>query len=433
MNGTGWHSKNQAVVSPSGRTRLLVLLILLGSVWTVLGWAVTGRAGPNLPEVDRLPVIEGLPDPLVFQDGTQVKNRADWLRRRAEIVALIQYYEYGHLPPAPRNVVAETISSEPILDGAATEKRLLMSMGPGRQIGVHVRMLIPRHRSVSLGKAQAGVPPSAGSREASRPFPVIIINDNHQNGHTPIDRELIERGYVLAIYNRTDLAPDKENDPQRPPGSARLAYPQYDWATLAIWAWGGMRVLDYLETLDWIDPAKVVITGHSRGGKVALLAGALDERFALVVPNGSGCGGTGSFRVRGERCETLELITDPKRFSYWFHPRLRTFAGQVNRLPLDQHYLRALVAPRGLLSTDALGDAWGNPLGTQATFEAAQGVFDLLGAGDRQGQHFRPGGHDQLAEDWRALADFADRLFFAKPTERDFKQAPLDTAKAASR
>ena len=174
-----------------------------------------------------------------------------------------------------------------------------------------------------------------------------MINDHHQNGHTPIDRELIERGYVLAVYNRTDLAPDQENDPRRPPGSARLAYPQYDWATLAIWAWGGMRVLDYLETLALIDPAKIVITGHSRGGKVALLAGALDQRFALVVANGSGCGGTGSFRVQSAGSETLAAITDPKRFSYWFHPRLRTFAGQVDRLPLDQHYLRALVALAG--------------------------------------------------------------------------------------
>ena len=407
--------------------RGLALPVLL--VALVAGWPVVGWTKHNLPEVDQLPVVEGLPDPLRFEDGGRVTDRNDWLRRRAEIGALVQYYEYGHLPPAPRNVVAETISSGPVLDGEAIEKRLLLSMGPGHQISVHLRMLVPQPRTIARGQRPPGPQSPSGAPEPPRRYPVIVINDNHQNGHTPIDRELIERGYVLAVYNRTDLAPDKENDPGRPPGSARLAYPQYDWATLAIWAWGGMRVLDYLETLALIDPAKIVITGHSRGGKVALLAGALDERFALVVANGSGCGGTGSFRVQSAGSETLAAITDPKRFSYWFHPRLRTFAGQVDRLPLDQHYLRALVAPRGLLSTDALGDAWGNPLGTQATFEAAQGVFDLLGAGDRQGQHFRPGGHDQLAEDWRALADFADRLFFGKPTMRDFKQTPFELTK----
>lgn len=384
--------------------------------WPMLGGSQVDGANPNLPEVDQLPVIEGLPELLMFQDGTRVTNRSDWLRRRAEIGQQVQYYEYGYLPPAPGNIVAKNLSSHSILDGAATEQRLILSMGPGQQIRFHLRMLVPQSESLT-----------------PRKLPVIVLNDNHQNGHSPIDRELIERGYALAIYNRTDLAPDRgpdqESNPSRPLGSARRAYPQYDWATLAIWAWGGMRVLDYLETLDWVNPKKVVITGHSRGGKVALLAGSLDERFAMVVPNGSGCGGTGCFRVQGAGSESLEAITEPHRFGYWFHPRLRTFAGQVERLPLDQHFLRALVAPRGLLSTDALADAWGNPLGTQVTYEAAQAVFDLLGVPDRQGQHFRQGAHDQLAEDWRALLDFADRLFFDQPAQRDFKQAPFEVAR----
>jgi len=403
-------------------TLLQVFLLLLAMVGPL-----AGGASPHLPAVDRLPRMDGLPDLLQFQDGTPVTNRADWRRRRAEIIELVQYYEYGHLPPAPGNVVAETISSVPALAGAATEKRLLLSMGPGHRIRVHVRMLVPQRGRPFNRKEHSPVQGlSVGSKPDRFPLPVIVLNANHQDGHTPIDRELIERGYALAVYNRTDLAPDQENDPNRPPGSARLAYPQYDWATLAIWAWGGMRLLDYLETVDGIDSAKVVITGHSRGGKVALLAGALDERFALVVPNGSGCGGTGSFRVQGNGSESLEAITDPKRFSYWFHPRLRKFAGRLDRLPLDQHFLRALVAPRGLLSTDALGDAWGNPLGTEVTYEAAQKVFDLLGVPDHQGQHFRPGKHDQLAEDWHALVDFADRLFFGRPTQRDFKQTPFE-------
>ena len=266
--------------------------------------------------------------------------------------------------------MAETISSGPVLDGEAIEKRLLLSMGPGHQISVHLRMLVPQPRTIARGQRPPGPQSPSGATEPPRRYPVIVINDNHQNGHTPIDRELIKRGYVLAVYNRTDLAPDKENDPRRPPGSARLAYPQYDWATLAIWAWGGMRVLDYLETLALIDPAKTVITGHSRGGKVALLAGALDQRFALVVANGSGCGGTGSFRVQSAGSETLAAITDPKRFSYWFHPRLRTFAGQVDRLPLDQHYLRALVAPRAALDR-RLGRCVGQSAGDPGDFRSS--------------------------------------------------------------
>ncbi len=380
-------------------TRMLFPLLL----FSLLGGQHVGWAQP--PSAEELPVVEELPDPFQFMDGSRVASEADWLRRRDEIRSMIQYYCYGHLPPAPGNVVAEQLSTETVLDESAIEKRLILSMGPNHAIRVNIRMLIPK---------------------GNGPFPVIVANVNQQNDGTPIDRELIERGYAIVVYNRTDLDPDENHQA----GPAEVAYPDYDWATLAMWAWGGMRVLDYLETLDEIDCTKAAITGHSRGGKVALLAGALDERFALVVPNGSGCGGSGSFRfVDPQKGETLEAITDPKRFSYWFHPRLRTFAGQVDRLPWDQHFLRALVAPRAMLSTDALGDLWGNPSGTQATYEAAREVFNFLGVPDRQGQHFRPGQHDQLAEDWRALLDFADVVFFGKQVERDFKQTPFANEK----
>jgi hypothetical protein len=321
-----------------------------------------------------------------------------------EIKAIIQEYCYGHLPPRPQNVVAEELSTTDVLDRAAVEKRLVLSMGPQHAIRVNVRMLLP-----------------AGNG----PFPAIVINANHQDGHTQIDSEFIKHGYALIVYNRTDLDPDKNHQV----GSAELAYPDHDWATLAMWAWGGMRVLDYLETLESIDSTKVAITGHSRGGKTALLVGALDERFALVVPNGSGCGGSGCFRVLGPNCETLEAITDPERFSYWFHPRLRTFAGQIDRLPFDQHYLKALVAPRALLSTDALEDHWANPRGTQVTYEAAKEVYNFLDVPDRCGQHFRPGKHEHASEDWRALLEFADALFFGKTSDCDFMQAPFRSTK----
>ena len=98
------------------------------------------------------------------------------------------------------------------------------------------------------------------------------------------------------------------------------------------------------------------IHGSFEGGKTALLAAGFDERITLVVPNGSGAGGAGSYRVQGEKAESLGAITDPQRFSYWFHPRLRTFVGKENRLPFDQHFLEALVAPRALLVADASGD-----------------------------------------------------------------------------
>ena len=102
---------------------------------------------------------------------------------------------------------------------------------------------------------------------------------------------------------------------------AQSAYPSYSWGSLGVWAWGASRVVDYLIGEGWVDapngipdadPTKLIITGHSRRGKTALLAGAMDERFAMVVPNGSGCGGTGSFLVQGCACETIQLITSAR-------------------------------------------------------------------------------------------------------------------------
>jgi len=215
---------------------------------------------------------------------------------------------------------------------------------------------------------------------------------------------------MLVEYAREDLDPDQANVA----GPAQQAYPDYDWATLAVWAWGGMRVLDYLESRDDVDLDRIGIVGHSRGGKMALLAGAFDERFALVAANGSGCGGAGCYRIENEKCETLGKITEPERFAYWFHPRLRWFDGKEDRLPFDQHFLKAVVAPRALICTEAEGDPWANPLGTRATTRAAQKAFELLGAGTKNAIHFRKGGHDLTLADWQVILDFAEWHFFGK-------------------
>ncbi|HOK96463.1 MAG TPA: alpha/beta hydrolase family protein [Anaerohalosphaeraceae bacterium] len=374
------------------RTSLMVAVVLAGC-----------SMGPNpavkTPPVDQLPVLSTLPDPFIMQNGSHVKTVSDWQRRRDELKILFAYYEYGHMPPAPGNVTAK-IQSEKVSESGAIQRHVILTMGPQESIAVNVGIVIP---------------PGTG------PFPVIIRNDY---GIFRIPQELLQRGYMLVDYNRHDFDPDKDGVA----GPAQSAYPDYDWATLAVWAWGGMRVIDYLTTLDYVDKDKLIFTGHSRGGKAALLAGAMDERIALTVPNGSGCGGAGCFRLQGQTCETLEKITDPKRFGYWFVPRFREFADRENLLPFDQHLLRALVAPRGLLSTDSVDDLWANPYGTQQSYLAAQPVFEWLGVPENQGIWFRRGPHDQNEEDWQALVDFADMLFFGKAPqqERRFDQLAFE-------
>ncbi len=224
------------------------------------------------------------------------------------------------------------------------------------------------------------------------------------------------RGYMVADFYRIDLDPGN-ND--RTNGVHPL-YPEYDWATLSVWAWGYYRVVDYLMTLENVDKDKIVATGHSRGGKTALLAGAMDTRIAVVVPAGSGAGGCGCLKYLQGGGQTLIHITRRDKFDYWFQPRFRDFMRRVERLPFDQHFLKALVAPRALLCTEGLEDEWANPWGCQQTTEAVKEVYKFLGVPEKVGNHYRPGGHEHNEEDWHALCDFADFHFYGKPLPSDF-------------
>jgi len=222
-------------------------------------------------------------------------------------------------------------------------------------------------------------------------------------------------------------------DPDEPGvvGPAQAAYPDHDWATLAVWAWGAMRAVDYLLTLPQVDPQRIVVTGHSRSGKAALLAGALDERFALVAPQGSGCAGAASYRFQRAGAETLADIT--RNFPHWFVPRLAPFAGKEARLPFDQHFLFALVAPRPLLTIDAEGDAWAGPYGTQVSHLGARPVYEFLGAAGKLSFSLRPGQHELTDEDWRTLLDFADQQLLGKKNDRRFDRLPFPVAQPTHR
>lgn len=347
----------------------------------------------SFPAVDKLPAIAELPDPFLRADGTRVKKPDEWPQQRKELLAAVLHYEYGPLPPVPDNVAAKELSSKRIEATGATEKELLLTMGPNHAIQTHIILTIP------AGKG---------------PFPAILRGDlGWGRVAAPILAEIAKRGYILADFSRVEIAPDSAERK-----GVYQAYPDYQGGRLAAWAWGYHRVLDYLSTLDVVDKNRIAVTGHSRGGKTALLAGATDERIALTAPNNSGCGGAGCFRLQADKSEDIAAIT--KNFPFWFDPHFTDFIGRIDRLPFDQHMVKALVAPRALLSTEALEDRWANPKGTQQSYTAAKEVFDFLGAGDRIGIVFRPGGHEQNAKDWNALLDFADQQFFGKKVEQRF-------------
>jgi dienelactone hydrolase len=365
---------------------LLALLMFGQSIYA----AEAKRLSP-----DELTSIKELPNPFVFNDGTAVKTRQDWQRRRAELRELVLTYEYGHVAPPPGNVRGDEKSSQPIagVEGA-TEKQITLSMGPGGQLKSNVVLSIP------AGKG---------------PFPVIVKGDLGWGRVKPeIVANVIKHGYMLAEFDRTDFAPDKDD---KSTGVYPL-FPGEDWSALGAWAWGFARVNDYLLTRNDVDPKRLIVTGHSRGGKAALLAGALDERVALTAPNNSGCGGAGCYRLQAPKSETIADIT--KHFPYWFQPQFTQFIGHIDKLPIDQHSVKALVAPRALLSTEALGDLWANPEGSQQTYLAAKEVYKFLGAADRIAIHFREGKHEQNEQDFATLLDYADHLFNGKPASEPF-------------
>lgn len=363
-------------------------------VWTGLLLCVLG-AGMDFPNAGQLPVLDKLPDPMIMACGARVTTPEDWKQRREEMKAMLLHYEYGNLPPPPENLRAEVASTESVLDGAAQLVCLNLKMGPGEKVQMQAGLYIPK---------------GGGKR------PVLLaIEPVWKDGLMPAAQQAVQRGYIFAGYQRLDLDPD---DADRSNGVHPL-YPDYDWATLAVWAWGASRMVDYLYSRDDVDTSHIALMGHSRSGKSALLAAALDERIALVAPHGSGAGGAGSFRLCPKKAESLKMITNPKRFHYWFQPRLRDFADQENRLPFDQHFMRALVAPRVVVSMDGKGDIWANPLGTQLMYMAAQPVFNFLGVPERNVLYFRPGGHDTTDGDWAKLLDYCDHFFLGKPRPAD--------------
>jgi hypothetical protein len=382
---------------------------------------LAGADGPlgKKPAGD-LPEIKQLPNPFAFRDGSTVRTKLDWERRRGELKALFEDYEYGHLPPKPEKMTVTRGEGMADEAGKVDRQELVVNLEhAGKTLVLHVNLILPHKAAGPVpvviqggffrpAAARPGTP-LAKAKQGPRPNRLAIFAD---------------RGYGIAEFNFQEAAVDNK-DRARSAGVYPLFGPEIDCGALMAWAWGIHRVIDAIETDSRIDPKKIVVTGHSRYGKAALLAGAFDDRIALTVPSHSGCAGAAPYRFIYGKSEQLQNIAG---FApYWFRPDFNQFVGKVDRLPVDQHLLRALVAPRALLATEGTQDAWTNPQGSQLTHLAARRVYEFLGARDRISIRYRPVGHIPSDED---LLEFADHVFFGKPLSDEFGKLayPEETA-----
>jgi len=411
---------------------------------SVLAVMTSALAAADFPAPDALPANPAFPDPLVMQDGTKVTTKEDWVTKRApELRALFAHYMYGTRPgilkPTEGKVIREDKAA---LGGKATLREVEVSCG--LDAPVHLLVVIPNHREKP---AACFLGMNFGGNYRLLPDPQIQLpkawareKPSEESRGKEVDtwaiEQSIDRGYAVATFSSADVVPDDKTLAEealkkfRPSGSTERG--PDDTATIMAWSWGFSRMLDYLLTVPEIDGKRVAVVGHSRNGKTALLAAAMDERIALAIPSQAGCGGTAPSRMLPElakpgangrpTAETVPVINGS--FPHWFDGNFKAFNQAIDKLPFDQHELIALCAPRPVLLSCADEDLWANPNGQFANLHAAAPVYALFGEkpalpaerpasgellNERLGYFIRPGKHSMIKLDWQHWLDYTDK------------------------
>jgi len=264
-------------------------------------------------------------------------------------------------------------------------------------------------------------------------LPAIISGDGCWRYVTDgVIGQVLASGCALVLFNRTELAEDLGYagvpDKNQRTGGLYDVFPGGNFGAVSAWAWGYHRCVDLLMELPFIDHHRLAVTGHSRGSKTALVAGATDARIALINDNASGAGGSATFRYVGDGGETLEIL---KVFPSWFGTGLHPFLGREQDIPYDQHCLLATIAPRPLLLTYALEDRWSNPEGMVQSVRAAGEVYQFLGTPENLAFHLRAGDHEHAPDDWNVFLEFLSWHWFQTPPTTAFNVHPYHELKPA--
>ena len=359
-----------------------------------------------------------LPDPLVMASGRRVASANTWMKeRRPELVRLYEAEIYGKVPAnAPKITWSVTETNPAARDGSAITKRVVGRMGAAADgPAISVTMYTPA--------------------TATAPVPLILLvnfgmggRGGPQAGEPPVAADILARGWGYATVVYTEIQPDRANTRSQGAIGLTLASGQQEpaageWGTIAAWAWGVSRIIDYFESDQAVNAKKIAVHGHSRLGKTVLWASARDERIAAVF---SSCAGEmGSALSRRDWGETVDDMA--QNFPWQFTSGFQKWSGRWNEMPVDAHMLIALSAPRPVFVTGGTADQWADPVGEFLAEVAAGPVYRLLGKKDLGmtalppldtpitngdlGWHYHTGGHTVTAADWNAFLTFLGKYF----------------------
>lgn len=389
-----------------------------------------------------------LPDPLIDLSGKPVKDAEAWKKRREEIVDLFAKQVFGR-SPVPIAVTSKLVSStDKALNDKAVRREIDLTLtrnGKSLTMGVLVytpvgKTMTPTFLGLNFqGNHALESDPTIRITKSwmrERKDDGMVVNNQATEKSRGIDARdwpaetIVSRGYGLAVIYYGDIDPDFDDQfengihplfsdwAEKIPESER-------WGSIAGWSYGLSRALDYLQTDELVDGKRVAVIGHSRLGKTSLWAGASDPRFKMVISNDSGCGGAAlSRRAYGE---TVGRIN--RSFPHWFCKNHRQYNENEAAMPIDNHELIALMAPRPVYVASASDDKWADPKGEFLSCVHADPVYRMLGATGMGGKapptempeldqalqsgiigyHIRTGPHAMLPADWVHYLSFADK------------------------
>jgi len=359
-----------------------------------------------------------LPDVLKSSANKTIKTKKDWEKiRRPEVLTLFEENIYGQVPKSFEEIKFSVLNEDKnSMNGKANRKEVSIEVfNKNKSVKINLVLFIPNN--------------------VLKPAPVFLLINNRGKENTDPRRGVIsefwpaelviESGYAIAAFHVSDLAPDNKDEFMN--GVLQLFPEQLNadngMRAIGAWGWGASRVMDYFESDPQVDKKRVALVGHSRGGKASLWAAAQDQRFAICITNCSGS--TGAALARRQFGERINRINTS--FPHWFNTNYKKYNGHEELLPVDQHMLISLIAPRPVYATNASEDLWADPKGTFLALKNAEEVYALYGLNSKLpdappglnmpiiesplAYHNREGKHDLTVYDWKQFIRFADYNF----------------------